>query len=46
MGAISLLKMTYDVPVITSNFAALQTVKRKLDGLRDLRFAAASRCSR
>jgi len=46
MGAVSLLKMTYDVPIVTSNFAALQAVKRKLDGLRDRRIAASSQCSR
>jgi maleate cis-trans isomerase len=46
MGALSLLKMTYDIPIVTSNFAALQAVKRKLDGLRDRRMVASSQCSR
>jgi maleate cis-trans isomerase len=35
MGALSLLKMTYDVPIVTSNFAALQAVKRQLEDLRE-----------
>jgi maleate isomerase len=34
MGALSLLKMTYDVPIVTSNLAALRAVKRQLDDLR------------
>jgi maleate cis-trans isomerase len=34
MGALSLLKMTYDVPIVTSNLAALRAVKRQLEDLR------------
>ena len=29
MSALSLLKIAYDVPIVTSNLAALQAVKRK-----------------
>ena len=35
LGALSLLKITYDVPIVTSNLAVLQAVKRELDGLRE-----------
>jgi maleate isomerase len=35
MGALSLLKMTYDVPIVTSNLAALREVKRQLEKLRE-----------
>ena len=35
MSALSLLKMTYDVPIVTSNLAVLQAVKRKLEDLRE-----------
>jgi maleate isomerase len=35
MGAVSLLKVTYDVPIVTTNMAALQAVKRTIDDLRD-----------
>jgi maleate isomerase len=35
MGAVSLLKVAYDVPIVTSNMAALQAVKRTLDRLRE-----------
>jgi len=35
MSALSLLKMTYDVPIVTSNLAVLQAVKRRLDDLRE-----------
>ena len=35
MGAVSLLKVTYEVPIVTTNLAALQAVKRTLDDLRD-----------
>jgi maleate isomerase len=42
MGALSLLKVTYDVPIVTSNLAALQAVKRTLDDLRERAMALAS----
>jgi maleate isomerase len=35
ISALSLLKMTYDVPIVTSNHAVLQAVKRTLDDLRE-----------
>ena len=35
LGALSLLKITYDVPIVTSNLATLQAVKRELDSLRE-----------
>jgi maleate isomerase len=35
LSALSLLKVTYDVPIVTSNLAALQAVKRHLDHLRE-----------
>jgi maleate isomerase len=35
MGALSLLKLTYDVPIVTSNLAALRAVKRQLEDLRE-----------
>jgi maleate cis-trans isomerase len=35
MSTLSLLKLTYDVPIVTSNQASLQVVKRILDGLRE-----------
>ncbi len=35
MSALSLLKMTYDVPIVTSSLAVLQAVKRTLDDLRE-----------
>ena len=35
MGALSLLKLTYDVPIVTSNLAALRAVKRQLEKLRE-----------
>jgi maleate isomerase len=39
MSALSLLKMTYDVPIVTSNLAVLQAVKRRLDDLRQREMA-------
>ena len=42
MSALSLLKIAYDVPIVTSNLAALQAVKRKLHGLREQRLAPAA----
>ena len=42
MSALSLLKIAYDVPIITSNLAALQAVKRKLHGLREQTLAPAA----
>jgi maleate isomerase len=39
IGALSLLKMTYDVPMVTSNLAVLQAVKRRLDDLREREMA-------
>jgi len=35
LGAVSLLKVTYDVPIVTTNLSALQAVKRTIDDLRD-----------
>jgi maleate isomerase len=35
LGALSLLKITYDVPILTSNMAVLRAVKRELDQLRE-----------
>lgn len=35
MSALSLLKVAYDVPIVTSNLAALQAVKRHIDALRE-----------
>ena len=35
LGALSLLKITYEVPIVTSNLAMLQAVKRELDRLRE-----------
>lgn len=35
MSALSLLKVAYDVPIITANLATLQAVKRRLHALRD-----------
>jgi maleate isomerase len=37
MSALSLLKVAYDMPIVTANFATLQTVKRRLHALRDER---------
>jgi maleate isomerase len=34
LSALSLLKMAYDVPIVTSNLAALQAVRREIDALR------------
>ena len=42
MSALSLLKIAYDVPIVTSNLAALQAVKRRLHGLRERRMAPAA----
>jgi maleate isomerase len=42
MGALSLLKMTYDVPIVTSNLAALRAVKRQLEDLRQHEMAQLS----
>jgi len=42
MGALSLLKMTYDVPIVTSNLAALRAVKRHLEDLRQHEMARLS----
>jgi maleate isomerase len=39
MSALSLLKMTYDVPIVTTNLAVLQAVKRRLDDLREREMA-------
>jgi maleate cis-trans isomerase len=35
MSTLSLLKISYDVPVLTTNMAVLQAVKRAVDTLRD-----------
>ncbi len=35
MSALSLLKVAYDIPIVTANLATLQAVKRKLHALRD-----------
>jgi maleate isomerase len=42
MSALSLLKIAYDVPIVTSNLAALQAVKRRLHGLRERSMAPAA----
>jgi maleate isomerase len=34
MSALSLLKISYDVPIVTSNLAVLQAVKREIEHLR------------
>jgi maleate isomerase len=39
LGALSLLRVAYDVPIVTSNLAALQAVKRDLDTLREREMA-------
>jgi maleate isomerase len=41
MSALSLLKVAYDVPIVTSNLATLQAVKRKLHELRERDLARA-----
>lgn len=41
MSALSLLKITYDLPIVTSNQAALQAVKREIETLRQRDLAAA-----
>ncbi len=41
MSALSLLKLVYDVPIVTTNLAALQAVKRRLHELRDREMAPA-----
>jgi hypothetical protein len=43
MSALSLLKIAYDVPIVTTNLATLQAVKRKLYGLRQREMAPAAR---
>ena len=43
MSALSLLKIAYDVPIVTTNLAALQAVKRKLHRLREREMAPAAR---
>jgi maleate isomerase len=35
MSALSLLKITYDVPIVTSNLATLQAVKQHVENLRE-----------
>lgn len=35
INALSLLKLAYDVPIVTSNLAALQAVQRQIDALRE-----------
>jgi maleate isomerase len=35
LSALSLLKIAYDVPIVTSNLAALQAVGRRIDALRE-----------
>jgi maleate isomerase len=35
MSALSLLKVAYDIPIVTANLATLQAVKRQLHALRD-----------
>lgn len=35
LSALSLLKVPYDVPIVTSNLAALQAVRRQIDALRE-----------
>ena len=42
MSALSLLKIAYDVPIVTTNLATLQAVKRKLHGLRERELAPAA----
>jgi maleate isomerase len=42
MSALSLLKIAYDVPIVTTNLATLQAVKRKLHGLRERDMASAA----
>jgi len=34
MSTLSLLKISYDVPIVTCNLAVLQSVKRELEDLR------------
>lgn len=42
MSALSLLRIAYgDLPIVTSNLAALQAVRRELDGLREAALAPA-----
>ena len=43
MSALSLLKIAYEVPIVTTNLAALQAVKRKLHSLREREMAPAAR---
>jgi maleate isomerase len=42
MSALSLLKITYDVAIVTSNLAALQAVKRQIENLRQREMARLS----
>jgi maleate isomerase len=42
MGALSLLKITYDVPIVTSNLATLQAVKQHVENLRERAMARLS----
>ena len=45
MRALSLLEMTYDVPIVTSNLAALQAVRRRLAELRERGMATSPQLS-
>lgn len=42
MSALSLLKIAYEVPIVTTNLATLQAVKRKLHSLRERELAPAT----
>jgi maleate isomerase len=42
MSALSLLKISYDVPIVTCNLAVLQSVKRELEDLRQKEMARLS----
>lgn len=43
LGTLSLLRIAYDVPMVATNLAALQAVKRMLDGLREKKLARGAR---
>jgi len=45
MSALSLLKMTYELPIITSNLAALRAVRRELHTLREGQLPPRSRAA-
>jgi len=42
LGALSLLKISYDVPIVTSNLAVLQALKREIENLREREMARLS----